>query len=110
MVGAKSHLIADILREVSQQFFIMSYELHRTPLLQALYEQDASYTAVVNHWSGATFTYGSLLRDIARARKELLKSKPDITGERIGFLVENGYSFVGKKALGAQPCLKIMIC
>lgn len=69
-------------------------------MFQVLHEQDASSTAIVNQSTGAVFSYGSLLRDIARARQALLKSVGDkpLTGERIGFLVENGYGYVGKKA------------
>jgi malonyl-CoA/methylmalonyl-CoA synthetase len=76
----------------------MTSSLHRTPLLAALHKQDAASTAVVNA-SGASFSYGTLLYDIARARHDLLNSmgdKPNLAGERIGFLMENGYNFVGK--------------
>lgn len=75
----------------------MSASLHRTPLLKVLNEQDVSSVAVVNHSTGTAFSYGSLLRDVARARDALLKSydHKSLAGERIGFIVENGYSFVG---------------
>ncbi|KAH8742779.1 hypothetical protein F5883DRAFT_656389 [Diaporthe sp. PMI_573] len=74
----------------------MSASLHRSPLFKVLNEQDASSIAVVNQSTGIVFSYGTLLRDIARARHALLRSCGDrsLAGERIGFIVENGYGFV----------------
>ncbi|KAJ2980784.1 hypothetical protein NQ176_g2438 [Zarea fungicola] len=75
----------------------MRVELQQTAILKALRGQDPLSVAVVNNLSGASFTYGSLLRDIAQARLGFLKAingSFDIAGERIAFLVENGYSFV----------------
>ncbi|KAF3402484.1 Acyl-CoA synthetase family member 3 [Talaromyces pinophilus] len=74
----------------------MSASLHRTPLLKVLSEQDASSIAIVNQSSGTAFSYGSLLRDVARARHRLLKCVGDrsLAGERIGFIVENGYGYI----------------
>jgi hypothetical protein len=77
----------------------MAASLHRTPLLSTFGQQDVSSTAIINQFSGASFPYGSLLRDIARARQGFLTAvggKSDLAGERIGFIVENGYSYVGK--------------
>jgi hypothetical protein len=75
----------------------MSANIHRTPLLKALYEQDASSIAIIDQSSGAAFSYGLLIHDITRARYGLLKSVGDkpLAGERIGFIVENGYGYVG---------------
>lgn len=76
----------------------MRVELQQTAILKAIRGQDPSSTAVVNNLSGASFTYGSLLQDIAQARLGFLKAingNFDIAGERIAFLVESGYSFVG---------------
>lgn len=82
----------------------MSASLHRTPLLKVLSEQDASSIAIVNQSSGTAFSYGSLLRDATRVRHRLLKSVGDrsLAGERIGFIVENGYGYVGMNALQLQ--------
>ncbi|KAH7325543.1 AMP-binding enzyme [Stachybotrys elegans] len=74
----------------------MQASLQRTPLLKLINEQDPSSIAIVNHSSGTAFSYGSLIRDVARARHALLQSVGDksLAGERIGFIVENGYGFV----------------
>ncbi|KAI9149929.1 AMP-binding enzyme [Paramyrothecium foliicola] len=75
----------------------MAAKLCRTPIFEALSEQDSSSTAIVNHVSGASFSYGSLLRDIAQTKYRLLEDigeNSDIAGKRIAFLVENGYGYV----------------
>lgn len=74
----------------------MPASLHESPLLALLKEQDAASIAVINHATGAAFTYGSLFRDIARAQHALVEScgGKSLAGERIGFIVENGYGFV----------------
>lgn len=76
----------------------MPADIHKTPLFEALRQQDPSSTAVVNQSTGASFSYGSLLCDVARARAALKESTGNrsLAGERIGFIVENGYSFTGK--------------
>ena len=81
----------------------MSASLHLTPLLKALNEPDASSIAIVSQNTGVAFSYGSLLRDVARARYALLQSVDgkSLAGQRIGFIVENGYSFVGMRD---SPC------
>jgi len=43
------------------------------------------------------FTYGELLKDVADAKDRLLKESGAgaINGQRIAFLVENSYDYVG---------------
>ncbi|KAK4894568.1 hypothetical protein LTR27_007209 [Elasticomyces elasticus] len=72
--------------------------LQRSPFLEAIQSHDPSSTAIVHSLSGRSFTYGSLLHDVASAKEQLLektgKDENGIVGERIAFLVENGYDYV----------------
>lgn len=73
--------------------------LQRSAFLEAIQKHDPQSTAVVHSLSGRSFTYGSLLRDVSAAKERLLsatgKNESNIVGERIAFLVENGYDYVG---------------
>ena len=75
----------------------MASTLPRIPIFEALKKHDAQSTAVVHSLSGRTFTYGELVNDVAAAKDTLLKSTQgkSADGERIAFLVENGYDYVG---------------
>lgn len=76
----------------------MATAVKRTPFFEALQRHDASSTAIVNHHSGVAFSYGSLLRDVARAKYRLIQKVGeghDIAGERIAFMIESGYGYVG---------------
>lgn len=78
----------------------MASTLPRLPLFEEIISHDPKSTAIVHYPSGRTFTYGELVHDVADATEEL-KSKAgrrELFGERIAFLVENGYDYVG-----AQP-------
>ncbi len=73
--------------------------LQRSPFLEAIQKHDPHSTAIVHSLSGRSFTYGSILQDVAAAKERLLqttgKDENGIVGERIAFLVENGYDYVG---------------
>jgi hypothetical protein len=77
----------------------MAAALQRSAFFEAMRQHDPKSTAVVNNDSGAAFSYGSLLRDVSRAKERLLqetgKDEKSIAGERIAFMVENGYDYVG---------------
>lgn len=75
----------------------MSTSLPRLPIFEAIASHDPQSTAVVHSVSGRSFTYGGLLGDVRRARDQLHEAsgKSDLTGERIAFLVENSYDYVG---------------
>lgn len=77
----------------------MAAALQRSAFFEAIRTHDPKSTAVVNYDSGVAFTYGSLLRDVSRAKERLLqetgKDEGGIAGERIAFMVENGYDYVG---------------
>lgn len=73
--------------------------LPRTPLFEAISQHDPQSTAVVHSVSGRSFTYGSLLHDVAAAKQKLAqdagKDIEALQGERIAFLIENSYDYVG---------------
>lgn len=77
----------------------MAAALQRSAFFEAIRKHDPSSTAVVNFDSGVAFSYGSLLCDVSRAKERLLqetgKDESGIAGERIAFMVENGYDYVG---------------
>ncbi|KAK5110273.1 hypothetical protein LTR62_006126 [Meristemomyces frigidus] len=72
--------------------------LQRSAFIDAISKHDPNSTAVVHSLSGRSFKYGSLLQDVASAKERLLqttgKDESSIVGERIAFLVENGYDYV----------------
>ncbi|POS85167.1 hypothetical protein EPUL_002133, partial [Erysiphe pulchra] len=72
------------------------------PIFEALYRHDPNSTAIIHSRSGRRFTYGELLWDVAQEKEKLLKQlKEDHKeenseyGQRIAFMVENGYDYVG---------------
>ena len=70
----------------------------RLPVFEAIAGHDPESTAVVHSLSGRRFKYGELLGDVCRTRNKLHEAagKSDINGERVAFLVENSYDYVGK--------------
>ncbi|KAK8195435.1 uncharacterized protein BKA78DRAFT_330656 [Phyllosticta capitalensis] len=70
--------------------------LPKLPVFQALATHDPLSTAVVHSLSGRTFTYGQLVHDTAQAKERLQQQAngKSLDGERIAFLVENGYDYV----------------
>jgi malonyl-CoA/methylmalonyl-CoA synthetase len=75
----------------------MASSLPRQPIFEAISGHDLKRTAIVHNPSGRAFTYGELVHDVANA-VESLKTKANgksLEGERIAFLVENGYDYVG---------------
>jgi acyl-CoA synthetase (AMP-forming)/AMP-acid ligase II len=75
-----------------------STSLPRLPIFEAIATHDPQSTAVIHSASGRAFTYGELLGDVRRARDRLYAAsgRKDLDGERIAFLVENSYDYVGK--------------
>lgn len=77
--------------------------LPQLPIFEALASHNPQSTAIVHSLSGRSFTYGELLRDIADAKAKLAKENEgrgvELEGERIAFLVENSYDYVGAKCL-----------
>ena len=73
--------------------------IQRSALFEALQNHDSQSTSVVHSLSGRTFKYGSLLHDVAAAKERLLqqtgRDEKSIVGERVAFLAENSYDYVG---------------
>ena len=81
----------------------MASTLPRLPIFEAIKKHDAHSTAVVHSLSGRTFTYGELVNDVAAAKDKLQRNTngQSAEGQRISFLVENGYDYVGAHSIGA---------
>ena len=70
------------------------------PIFRAISSHDPQSTAVIHSKSKRRFLYGELLKDVEKAISKLhmqLKSASTdpIGGQRVAFLVENGYDYVG---------------
>jgi len=76
----------------------MASTLPKLPVFEAIARHDPDSTVVIHSNSGRTFKYGELLGDVCRTRNRIYEKagKTDIQGERIAFLVENSYDYVGK--------------
>jgi hypothetical protein len=74
-----------------------SFSLPKFPVFDAISRHDPQSTAISHCLSGRSFKYGELLPDVCRVRDQIHRAagKPDIRGERIAFLIENGYDYVG---------------
>ena len=79
----------------------MASTLPNSSIFQTLAKHNPENLAVVHSQSGRSFTYGSLIHDIAAAKDNLwqLGGKRSLKGERVAFLAENGYDYVGKRFL-----------
>lgn len=77
----------------------MASTLPRLPIFEAVAKHDPESTAVIHSLSGRTFKYGELLGDVRRARDRLREAsgRENLDGERIAFLVENSYDYVGER-------------
>jgi acyl-CoA synthetase (AMP-forming)/AMP-acid ligase II len=84
-------------QRVSTQTFRMASTLPSLPVFEAIAKHDPSSTAVIHSASGRRFTYGQLLNDVAETKDKLTAEaqRDSIEGERIAFLVENSYDYVG---------------
>lgn len=84
----------------------MASTLPKLPIFEAVANHDPHSPAVIHCTSGRQFTYGSLLQDVANAKEKLRQSAESrpVQGERIAFLVENGYDYVGAGLIGSSCC------
>lgn len=75
----------------------MASTLPKLPVFEAISTHDPESIAVIHSTSGRRFTYGQLLKDVAEARDKLRQSASgqSTDGQRVAFLVENGYDYVG---------------
>ena len=76
----------------------MASTLPKLPVFEAIAGHDPQSTAVVHSTSGRRFTYGGLLTDVTEAKDRLRQAAGDtnMDGQRVAFLVENGYDYVGE--------------
>lgn len=76
----------------------MTSKLPRLPVFEAIARHDPDSTVVIHSNSGRRFRYGELLGDVCKVRNRLYETagRDDIDGERVAFLVENSYDYVGK--------------
>lgn len=91
----------------------MATSLPRLPILEAVAAHDPASTVVVHAPSGRRFTYGELLGDVGRVRDRLREAKGgrDLDGERIAFLVENSYDYIGERKKNARRrCRAHAVC
>ncbi|KAG7005775.1 hypothetical protein G7Y79_00018g045820 [Physcia stellaris] len=79
----------------------MASTLPRLPVFEAIAGHDPQSSAVIHSLSGRRFTYGGLLKDVADAKYKLREAAGDeaVEGQRIAFLVENGYDYVGSNGI-----------
>ncbi|QPC64391.1 hypothetical protein HYE67_006622 [Fusarium culmorum] len=70
--------------------------LQRSSFIEAIQKHEPASLAVLENDSGASFSYGTLLKSIAHAKDQLLSKagRTDVSGERIAFMVESGYEYV----------------
>lgn len=97
---------------VSSHILRMASTLPNLPVFEAIAGHDPQSTAVIHSTSGRRFTYGGLLKDVAEARDKLRQAAGDtnMDGQRVAFLVENGYDYVGElRALGVQNWTQLLI-
>ncbi len=75
----------------------MASTLPKLPLFDAIAGHDPRSTVVIHCTSGRRFAYGSLLQDVAHAKDRLREAAGPqaVQGQRVAFLVENGYDYVG---------------
>ncbi|KAI4123276.1 MAG: hypothetical protein LQ347_006218 [Umbilicaria vellea] len=81
---------------VGSQSLRMASTLPKLPVFEAIAGHDPQSTVVIHSTSGRRFTYGGLLKDVAEARDKLRQAAGDtkMDGQRVAFLVENGYDYV----------------
>ena len=77
----------------------MANTLPKLPVFEAIAAHNPNHPVVIHSASGRRFTYGGLLSDVAQACDilRLDAGNRSLVGERIAFLVENGYDYVGTR-------------
>jgi acyl-CoA synthetase (AMP-forming)/AMP-acid ligase II len=74
--------------------------LPNTTIFRALQNHDPDSLAVIHSSSARSFTYGSLVADVVAAKEDLERKAANaqggqLAGERVAFLAENSYDYVG---------------
>ncbi len=102
-----SVLSRPFLLDVRSFSYRMASTLPNLPIFQSIIKHDPSSTAIIHSDSNRTFSYGTLLRDVVAAKKQISQIVPEsrLCGERIAFLAENSYNYVGKSQLLAKRAM-----
>ena len=79
------------------QFHRMASTLPNLAIFRAIAKHDPVSPAIVHGDSRQSFFYGSLLQDVVAAKEYILQTAggSPLQGERIAFLAENSYDYVG---------------
>ena len=92
------------------QHFRMASTFPDLPIFRAIASHDPKSTAIIHSRSERKFTYGELLKDVEGAKITLynqLKSASaqdkSVGGQRVAFLVENSYDYVGASRTCFHP-------
>jgi len=81
--------------------------LPNSPIFRALQSHDPASTAIVHSVSEREFTYGNLIGDVLRAKEQLQHKTGKLDGERVAFLAENSYDYVGTVYLSLDCLNKV---
>lgn len=75
------------------------------PIFRAIASHDPESTAIVHAKSSRTFTYGDLVRDVESSKiklyrnlKNAIQDNGQVGGQRVAFMVENSYDYVGARS------------
>ena len=81
-----------------RHFRMVSTTLPRKPIFAEIAKHDPNSIAIVQSEDGKIFTYGQLLKDVAASKQSMLdvSKAQKLDGERVAFMVENGYDYVGR--------------
>ena len=93
------------LQRIALRYSIrMASTFPKLPIFEAIASHDPNSTAIIHSKSDRSFTYGQLLSDVEGAKiqlyrrlKESTRDGEPIGGQRVAFLVENGYDYVGAR-------------
>jgi malonyl-CoA/methylmalonyl-CoA synthetase len=76
----------------------MASTLPNLAVFEAIAKHDPSSTAIIHSDSNESFTYRSLLQDTVAAKERISQTvgNSPLHGERIAFLADNSYDYVGE--------------
>lgn len=85
--------------------------LPNLPLFQALRNHEQDSPAVVHGGSNRSFTYGNLVADVLGAKEKIaqITGVNAVPGERVAFLAENSYDYVGTVVFRVALCETMLI-
>jgi hypothetical protein len=86
------------------QFCRMASILPNLAIFRAISRHDPASTAIIHSDSNQAFSYNTLLQDVVAAKKRISQTvrNAPLNGERIAFLAENGYDYVGTWHIGPR--------